>query len=234
VRSARSRLAIAALLTATASAPLAARAAEAPAVLLEPPAGWIDVPLERPDLSQSRQVRVKTWNAWGPAAASDVRLVAACLSAEADTWTPEAERIALDKVAQSASSTALRVSGMGALRPTSTDHDGTAAAIVSQHLEGTGDATGAALAKTFLAFAPHQIVGCFALCVDPHHDLACRASVEQARLTGDFTPPPNTSASLRLLLAAVHHPQVAEGVLAGLALAGAALTLATRRRPRRR
>ena len=189
------------------------------------------------------------WSAWAPPGATDARLATGCFAAETATWTDEAQPLALDKIAQTATSTALRMAGagldVGALAPTATLGTLGPGQVVSQRLEGRG-----AVARSFLGFVPGRVVGCFVLCVEPEratesnrvanvpHDRAtgqtCAPSVEGARATGDFQAPPAASVGLRVVLAAVHHPQSAAGALVAAGVIGAIGALLTRKKPRRR
>ena len=216
--------------------PAHAMPAERVEIHLAPPPGWGPAALAEPDLSQSPEVALLGWKVWGPsgspggAPARDTRLVAACFGVETSRWTKEAEPIVLDKVAQMAASTALRVGGLGAMRPVETK-DAPQGGAATQELEGTGDATESVSARTFLGFVPPTMVGCFALCVDPHGQ-ACRTSALEARVDGHFRPPPEPGVLLDGVLAAVHHPRAAASTLAALAALGGVLAIVTRRRPR--
>lgn len=175
------------------------------------------------------------WSAWAPPGATDARLATGCFAAETATWTDEAQPLALDKIAQTATSTALRMAGagldVGALAPTATLGTLGPGQVVSQRLEGRG-----AVARSFLGFVPGRVVGCFVLCVEPERATGqtCAPSVEGARATGDFQAPPAASVGLRVVLAAVHHPQSAAGALVAAGVIGAIGALLTRKKPRRR
>jgi hypothetical protein len=198
------------------------------AAAVEPPAAWESVAFDRPDLSEAPGVTLVDWRAWGPPDGRADRLVTACFTRATGRWTPEAEPLALDKLAQVATSAALRVADVGPLHPTRTDrHDN----VVSQRLEGKWDA------RTFLAFEDETLIGCFVSCVEsPRSTLnaGCAASVEGAHLVGSFGPAPPRGVWLTAAMAAVHHPRVASGALAALAALGATLAVATRKRPRTR
>lgn len=207
-------------------------------VVVDAPADWTAATLEPPDLSQSPQIALVAWRAWRPADAP-ARLVTACFSAATGTWTPEAEPIVLDKLAQVATSTALRVAEVGALHAAAPAHLGD---VASQRLESRAGQP-FLVARTFLGFQEPGVVACFALCVSPdptpaasgakaEAEPACAASVEGARLEGALGAPPRPGLGLTVTMAAVHHPRVAAGFVVGLAALGAMLAVATRRRPR--
>jgi hypothetical protein len=194
-----------------------------------PPPGWTQAAVEPPDLSQSPQVSQEQWEAWGPAGTTDTRLVVGCFRGETSTWSTEADGVALDKVADVASSTALRVAGVGAMQRIGSAR---ASNVLRGKLEGSGEADGRIVASTFLAFQGETAHGCFALCVD--RGGACRASVEASQLEGEFTPPPPTSAVLRAVLTLVRHPEATAWCVVGITAALGAAAIATRKRPRAR
>jgi hypothetical protein len=206
------------------------------AASVEPPAAWESVAFDRPDLSESPGVTLVDWRAWGPAAplgdtpngagARGDRLVTGCFTRATSRWTPEAEPIALDKLAQVATSTALRVADVGPLHVTTTDRREN---VVSQRLEGAWDA------KTFLAFEGDTLIGCFVSCVESPRSArtaGCAASVDAAHLEGAFGAPPPRGVWLTAAMAATHHPRLASAALAALAASAAMLAVATRKRPR--
>jgi hypothetical protein len=203
-------------------------------ILLTVPEGWAPVPLAAPDLSQTPDVRVVTWQAWGPREGRDAaHLVAGCFGGETRVWTEEAEPIALDRLRAVASSTALRAARVGGVRVLSTEHAGS---VTSERIDGSGDAEGVLVARTFLGFvdsgdaAAGHLMGCFALCVA---DLrGCRASVDGAVVEGAFVPSPRPTMATRALVAMVHHPSATFESIAALSCVLGVVALVTRKRPR--
>ncbi len=208
--------------------------------------GWGLVPFEPPDLSQSPQLALVDWRAWsaGPSGAAPrfagpaARLVVGCFSTPTQTWTPEAEPIALAKIAQVASGTALRLTqmgGVGGVTAPGTERTEREGLVVSQRLAGSSAEARVAI-RTFLGFEPDLLVACFAMCVDPVGVDAprCEAAVDEARLVGPLVSPPPTGPGLALTMAGVHHPRTSAGILAALVALGAALAVVTRKRPRSR
>jgi hypothetical protein len=208
-------------------------AAPAVRVAAEAPAGWGRVAFGPPDLSQSPQVALVDWSAWGPpdgAPTASARLVTACFEAKTTTWTPEAEPLVLDKIAQVATSTALRLAPVGPLHVVGTDRTGD---LVSQRLEGSFE-HGWVGSRTFLGFQTQtqSVVACFALCVDDAARDGCASSLRTASMVGQLGAPPSEGLGLRVTMAAVHHPRTAATLAVLLAALGAVLAVATRRRPR--
>jgi len=194
---------------------------------IEPPAAWPSAPLAPPDLSETPQVTLVEWRAWGPDRLPNVRFVVGCFASEVTTWAEEADDIALDKLAQIASSTALRVAGLGAFTRTARAKT---TLVTTARLEGTGDSRGVLSATTVLGFTAGQAYGCFVLCVDPTQ--TCRDSAFTAALDGPLTPPPAPNVAVRTLALLVHHPGAAGWGLVGLFVGAGALAVATRKRPR--
>ncbi len=196
------------------------------------PPGWEAVTLAPPDLSSTEQVELLYWQAWAPVAPPGLRpasLVAACFGSDTHAWTPEAEPIVLDRLGAVVSSTALRVAKVGGRRVVSTEHG---AGSTSERIEGTGDAEGQLVAKTFLGFVDpgKGLVGCFALCTAALPD--CATSVDRATVLADFVPAPAPTLAVRAVVAMAHHPSVtAEAALTFGLLAGV-VAVVTRRRPR--
>ena len=87
-----------------------------------------------------------------------------------------------------------------------------------------------ALARTFVAFTPGRAHGCFVVCASDSG--ACREAVRTAHLEGELVAPPPPGWALRALAFAVHHPDGALAAVLALVLAGAALAVLTRPKPK--
>jgi hypothetical protein len=206
----------------------AATSSEARHVLVVPPPGWTAQELAPPDLSQAPQVTLVQWEAWGPGGDPRKRLVAACFTVVAATWTDELQPIALAKVVALASSTALAITSVGTLRPRSTSH---ARNVLDQRLEGAGEAEGQLAARILLGFeagTPPRLAGCYLLCTLGE----CDTSIDRAIAPGPYVPPPAPSLALRAVVALVHHPLAATWTLLGLSCLLVTIAVVTRKRPR--
>jgi hypothetical protein len=216
-----------AVVSALASGALAS--ADAPVRLaVQPAATWVvDPSFGPPDLAQTPQVTLTQWAAWRR---GDAELVAACFRAPVGTWAPEIEPIALERIAAMATSTALRVRGDASLRPVTVARG---ERIVTQSFAGD-----AASARTFLAFVradpsdpdSRAAAACFALCANG----SCAGEIDRAELEGPLASPPPTSAALRALLAAIHHPRATAWAVVALACVAFAIAVMTRKRTRGR
>jgi hypothetical protein len=203
-------------------------------ILVRAPEGWVTAPLAPLDLSQTPDVEVLQWQAWGSKGSGEaVHLVAACFGGETRAWTDEAEPMVLDRLRAVVSSTALRVARVGGLRVQSTERAGH---VISERLEGAGDAQGELVARAFLGFVDAgkatagHLVGCFVLCVaDP---AGCRSSVDGAAMEGAFVPSPRPTMEVRAILAMVHHPSATYGSMALVCGLLGVIAIVTRKRPR--
>jgi hypothetical protein len=205
-------------------------------ILVTVPDKWIPAPLPPLDLSQAPEVRNLGWHAWGPPGwtpSEGPRLVAACFGGDTRAWADEVEPFVLDRLRAAVSSTALRVSRVGALRVRATAHSG---GVTSEWIDGVGDAEPMLRAKTFLGFVDPgdgvagRLVGCFALCIgdlDP-----CQSSVEGARVEGAFVDAPVPTPAVRALVAMVHHPSATFASIAILSFLLGVVAVVTRKRPR--
>ena len=202
---------------------------------ITPPPGFTDDgALGPPDLSQTPQSRVSEWRAW-KGEADGPRLIAGCFETPTEAWAPEAEPLALDKMAQIAVSTAIRAGRPEKLVAGETRHEGD---VVTRALEGDG------AARIFLGFVHPSsgfvLTSCFSLCTDgtlatpPRNGTACSVSVGTAAMHGPIVRAPAPSAGVRALLAMVRHPTATAWAIAATACLGGALAVMTRKRPRRR
>ncbi len=193
------------------------------------PSGWEKAALDAPDLSQAPQIVLEQWEAWRPPSAADAILVVGCFYGQASGWAEEADDAALDQLGHVASSTGLRVAGVGGLARGAKERAGP---VTSVRFEGTADGQGVLAASAFLGFTGTRAHGCFALCSDRAQ--RCTEATAGARLAGALTAPPPPSAGLRALLALVHHPAAAGWGVAGAFVLTGALAVVTRHRPRSR
>lgn len=150
-------------------------------------------------------------------------IVGACFVGEAQSWLPEADEVALQKLSQITLSTAIRAGLDVGMKPIGDAREGP---VRTQTLDGEG-----IHAKTFLGFEPDgRAHGCFVLCVRGSQE--CRTSIDGAHLAGTLVEPPAPSLSMRSLAWAVHHPAHAAAGLLGLFVLGGIAAILTRRRVR--
>jgi len=172
-----------------------------------------------PDLGETPQITLESWrvDTDGPAT-----LVGACFGGRAGAWLPEADEVALQKLASMTLSTALRAGVEPNMRPVAEAREGS---VRTQTLAGEG-----LRAKTFLGFEPGGAVhGCFALCL---RSASCEGAVDGSSLEGTLVEPPAPGLAGRALAWAVHHPRDAAATIAGVFVLGGILAILTRRRPR--
>ncbi len=204
-----------------------------------PPPQFIeDHTLGPPDLSQTPQSRVSEWRSWASAPGGP-RLFTGCFETPTDAWAPEAEPLALDKMAQIAASTAIRAGLGGQLGGGENQREGD---VVMRDLVGDGTA------RVFLAFVRGSrgfvLTSCFAMCTspsassegDPAPKLSrdCGPAIRMAHMRGPIVRAPEPSAGVRALLAMVHHPTFTTLAICGTACLAGAVAVITRKRPRSR
>lgn len=200
-----------------------------PAVVAQPPPGWVVAAVPRPPLGDAADAHFTSFTAWrSPDGAQG--LVHACVAAPIPGWVEdmrpplEARGIAL------AGSTAERIAGI----PVEARPEGSL--LVLRAAGGAPEPIGAA--RTALGFADDgRVVTCLAACArtdgrSPGSD-DCRTQIAAVRFAPG-SPPPPPGLVLGAVTSAVHHPREAAAAAGALITAAAVLAIATRRKPRTR
>ncbi len=169
---------------------------------------------------QSPRLALEQWRS-ARAPSGELALAWSCAGGDASSWSADATELANGKLAELASGTAARLRN----RPTPMHVVATTDAGRERTLEGEG-----ALARTFVAFTAGRAHGCFVVCASDAD--ACRDAVRTARVEGELVAPPPPGWALRSLSLAVHHPDGALAGLVALVVAGAALAVLTRPKPK--
>lgn len=129
------------------------------------------------------------------------------------------------RVVSLAGATAAQISGFAV--ETFPDGD-----VLGLRAAGGGPTVG--FTRTFVGFGGTNVHSCFAVCAGPNAAPApCNEVVVQTRLVGGDAPP-KPGVALRAVTWAVHHPSNTASAFAAVTLIGAALAVATRRKPRAR
>lgn len=200
----------------------------APAVEAEPPPGWTAAAdLAPPPLGDGVRATVTQWSAArGPHGAT---WVTGCVAAPVPGWVEDMRPAVEARTLALAGATAGRVAGVPV--------DARPGADGAWSLVPAGSAAPVALgaARTFVGFDAERVFTCFALCATPPDAPVAPECdrVATARLAGGGAPPP-PGLVLGAAAWAVHHPRIAGGALAALAVTAGLLALATRPRPRSR
>ncbi len=202
------------------------------AFAFEPPHGWTPAEEARPTLSAGSDVTIDLWSSWRAPDGGEGRAVSACFGMDLGTWIDEATPVALERLASTASSVALRLDGASPGMRVVREERSPEATEQALALPGAKDAP--VVARTVLGFASGgepRVTGCFVLCSPTTRD--CERSVETAKAEG-FVPPPPASAFARSVAYGIHHPRGVAAASVALFLLAGVVAVWTRPRPRRK
>jgi hypothetical protein len=203
----------------------------APALVAEPPPGWVEAAIERCPLGEAADATFTSFQSWRAADASG-GLVTACVAAPVPGWVEEMRPAVEGRGAALIGASAERITTVPMdLRPEAGRYV----------LRAAGRAEGSAplgSAQRYLGFDDGgHVVTCFVVCAatTPAGPLpaACDEVVAKARFREGAAPPP-PGLALGALTWAVHHPAGTASGAAALVTCAAVLAVAGRRRPRTR
>lgn len=196
----------------------------APDVTVEPPPGWVEIELPRPNLAEGAGAELASYRATGTERAV---LASGCVATPIPGWVDEMRPAVDARTIALAGAVAARIVGA----PVDARPDGEGAFDLRPASDLGSEPIGKA--RTFVGFDASRVFTCFVTCAAKSGSgpLGCEAALRGAALEGSTAPPP-AGIALRGVTWAVHHPRpvaTAGGVI--VVVAGVAAVV-TRRRPR--